>query len=688
MDEQLRHEQAVLDATLVKVAHNLELLTQDEQSLAADIQKFYESYHAGDVENTSDLYVALDKQRLLDAALAANRAAQSKAYFGKIDYTSPERDEQLYIGKKGVADQTRRPEQLIIDWRAPVSQLYYSATTGAASYTAPQGEIGVDITAKATLEVSGDKVNAVYDSQVVTNDALLVQYLSKTKDVVLNEIVATIQKEQNDIIRIAPWKNVLVQGVAGSGKTTVAMHRISYLLYNYANRLTFANIYVVASSKLFLNYITAMLPDLDVPEVPQGTLAELLTALVQQADKRIKLKTAVWALTHEQQQDACDSIKSRVAAIEQTVFPHSAVSLFGVTLLRPDDIAITQRRGRSLSQRAALLDQRVDEAIEQRKGQIIDAIVARRNDAETVALARQLFGLKGEQVWEVDLQSSFRKCQNACKRWFGRQLKAFKARELVDDVLLAVAPDCVGQPPDLAVMALTALAADLLVKSPLASTVKHIVIDEAQDFPPLVYRVLRSIFSDATFTIVGDVCQNISADGLDSWQPLTDDIFADNVDFAKLVKSYRNTIEISSFANALAAPFFGGDFLVEPVVRHGAPVGVYPNADKDKALRRLLSQLEERAYQLCAVICKEPDEAARLAKKLGLTLLAGGSGSLSQGTCVAALKDTKGLEFDAVVLYDFDAYDLCEASGDAKRLYVAMTRALHELHLFSDRALP
>lgn len=217
------------------------------QKNIARYQAEYEERHAlatqlhsalsGDPELYNQLMTAISLEEQAANSLRKNQAALEKPYFGRIDYTDKKvnREESVYIGKNGVFRD--KVNVLIADWRAPISSVYYENELGAGEYGLPdETHVPIDLHLKRTYDVSDGNLNGYYDSDVASNDELLVKYLSKNKDVVLGEIIATIQKEQNAIIRESPFANLIVQGVAGSGKATVTMHRISYLLYNYKER--------------------------------------------------------------------------------------------------------------------------------------------------------------------------------------------------------------------------------------------------------------------------------------------------------------------------------------------------------------------------------------------------------------------------------------------------------------------
>lgn len=185
----------------------------------------------------------------------------------------------------------------MVDWRAPISTVYYENELGEGTYSIPDSKSDgkgrayrIDLSLKRTYDIENGTLQGFYDSDVAANDELLVKYLSKNRDAVLGDIIATIQKEQNEIIRESPFHNVLVQGVAGSGKTTVAMHRISYIMYNYKERFTSNEFCIVGGSDILIDYITGGLPELDVYDVKHMRMDELLVHLLKREwKKNIKL---------------------------------------------------------------------------------------------------------------------------------------------------------------------------------------------------------------------------------------------------------------------------------------------------------------------------------------------------------------------------------------------------------------
>ena len=212
--------------------NNLDRAKKEIKKINEDLSDLMEVYEAQEKEGLSLWNNATARLKENEHELVRLEKARKKPYFGRIDFTDPNTGmESYYIGRVGIAENTDTP--VVLDWRAPIASVYYESGLGPCQYTVnAEGTFSIDLNRKRTYEIENDRLKDFFDSDVVANDELLTKYLAKNKKAVLGEIIATIQKEQNLMIRRSPKTNLIVQGVAGSGKTTVAMHRISYILYN------------------------------------------------------------------------------------------------------------------------------------------------------------------------------------------------------------------------------------------------------------------------------------------------------------------------------------------------------------------------------------------------------------------------------------------------------------------------
>ena len=220
-----------------------------------------------------DYDAMLDEKFKLENEITLIEKAKNTPYFARIDFDYKEKREQYYIGKLGISDYDNNI--ITVDWRAPISSLYYDSNVGDCSYEAPEGVISGRLDLKRQYTIENSKLIGFNDVDTVSNDELLKPYLSVSADNRLKNIVSTIQAEQNKIIREKIYKNLIIQGVAGSGKTTVALHRIAYLVYNNRDLYKPSDYMVIGPNKFFVSYISGILPDLDVNGVPEYTLEEL-----------------------------------------------------------------------------------------------------------------------------------------------------------------------------------------------------------------------------------------------------------------------------------------------------------------------------------------------------------------------------------------------------------------------------
>nr|WP_300863364.1 ATP-binding domain-containing protein [uncultured Acetatifactor sp.] len=701
-------EESFLEQTLSVIRDNLESYGRQVDDMSTEIDVMLDHFHDDNPELINALENLTTMHLHMKRALERNEKAQGKPYFGRIVFRDEALDkvESLYIGRGGIAKDATH--QIVIDWRAPVANAYYENGLGKCSYMAPgDRRIDIDLMLKRTYEIESGKLLDYFDSEVVANDDLLTKYLAKNKQAVLSEIVATIQKEQNEIIRKSPHHNIIVQGVAGSGKTTVAMHRISFILYNYPDRFKPDDFYIVGSNRILLNYITGVLPDLDVYGIRQMTMEELFVRLLYedwdekryrilrggQSGDRGSIKGGLgW---FRDLQAYCDKLewegilresiylnprqfveglrdgKSGVydETVGKKVNPHDLILLVdGEAVER----YILQNPKVSMQNKINMLNDRLIIKIKEEflgKG-------VKYTEPERKAILKAYRGRYGGKVWKGSIYDLYRKFL---------ELQALKGK----------AVDIPADEFDVYDLAALAYLYKRIKETEVISEAHHIVIDEAQDFGMMAYSVLHFCIKDCTYTVMGDVSQNIHFGfGLNDWEELRELLLPDQMDsFGILKKSYRNTVEISDFATGILHHGSFSSYPVEPIIRHGCPVAVLQRSENDiiREAADICRAWQEKGYDTIAVVCRNQHGANWAAKELGQYLEVMESdlekAVFGNGVMVLPVEYTKGLEFDTVLILDPTRAEYPVDDGHAKLLYVAATRALHELCVLHTKDL-
>lgn len=678
-----------------KVAQgNVERIKAGVDNLARELHELQEVYDVNEKEGLAQWFIKDNRFREVRQELQRAERANKKPYFGRIDFIDPETDKKAtyYIGKSVIYEDPAEP--MVIDWRSPVSSVYYEQNLGKCRFLVPgEGAQEILLERKRTYEVDDTGIKDFYDSEVVANDELLTKYLSKSTRNVLSEIIATIQQEQNEVIRINPHHNVLVQGSAGSGKTTVAMHRISYILYNYEREFKPADFYIVGSNKMLLNYITGVLPDLDVYDIGQMTMEELFIRLLYEEwdDKAYSVKK--W-----NKSDMSVGVKgSKKWFSDLEKYCERYLRKFIAT----DDIVLEQNGHLIMS------GEEIESILESMKGRTIYDRYERLTDMLISHLETELFG-RGLSYPAEEQKRLYQKYRNYFVRQKPKQTvfelyEQFVAKEALK--VEAGALDIEGgakysavsydrYTPDLYDLACLAYIYKALKETEVIREACHVVIDEAQDFGMSVYRSLKYCLNKCTFTIMGDVSQNINMGcGLGDWEELKKVMLPDPYDyFGLLRKSYRNTIEISKFAGDILRHGTFPIYPVEPIVRHGKEVVIKQCSSTDELTERILEQcsLWEKEYETLALVCADIEETEQLLLKLNNNNKYGikvsrfdeDNMSIEKGLTVLPIEYAKGLEFDAVIIANASAEVYPREDGYAKLLYVAATRALHELAVF------
>ena len=671
-----REEEEAQLAKVIGIAEqNLEQAKADIRLANEDLADLMETYDAKEAEGLALWNNATAKLNAYQHGMARLEKARKKPYFGRIDFQDPRLSflESYYIGRVGISDEKAEP--VVLDWRAPISSVYYENSTGPCSYTvSSEGTFSIDLKRKRTYEIENDHLKDFFDSDVVANDELLTKYLAKNKKAVLGEIIATIQQEQNLIIRRSPKTNLIVQGVAGSGKTTVAMHRISYILYNYEEDFRPEDFYIIGSNRILLNYITSVLPELDVYGIRQMTMEQLFIRLLYEDWNEEKYMVHTIDSADEKNSIKGGSgwffdLENFCRTYEAEQIPREPVRLekTGTLLLDAEYIDNYCREQSTLSMEGKMC--MLNEILLAKFENEVSGKEVTFPAREKKALKRKYEKYFGDGKWRgsiFDLYLQFLEQQ-------AEKGKAVEVPENSFDVY------------DLA--ALAYLYKRIKENDPVREA-SHVVIDEAQDFGMMAYQVLHYCLRDCTYTIMGDTSQNIHFSyGLNDWEELKKLILTGTYDaFGVLRKSYRNTVEISDFANEILRH---GDFAiypVEPVLRHGTTVQKEAFADEAALLAAGVQKIkawQEQGYETIAVVCRDEAEAAATARKLKKYVPVVEedleTAEFGEGVMVLPVAYTKGLEFDAVLLLDPTEEKYPENDGQVKLLYVAATRALHEL---------
>lgn len=681
MDKELEWKQELAHFAYCQsvISENIKRYGKEYEARQAQVKRLYRAVSGGDVELYNQLMTAVSLEEQAQTGLNKNQAAFQKPYFGRIDYTElkTERPETVYIGKNGIFQ--NKTDVLIADWRAPISGVYYENELGPGDYGLPdESRIQIDLKGKRTYDASQGRLNGYYDSDIASNDELLVKYLSRNKDVVLGEIIATIQKEQNAIIRESPFANLIVQGVAGSGKTTVAMHRISYLLYNYKERFEANEYCIIGSSDLLLNYITSGLPELDVPDIKHMRMEQLFIRLCEK-DWTKKHKavppddTAQYRCTLPFMQALeLFLMKKREEIVDCRPLEDSEAGT--ILTLSSNTTLLKEHPCYSIRRLLSVLDDRAKTRIR--------FLMSGGDRDEIQSMLRKYAGHYRAMMPKTSIHGLYREFLEGLESFTGDGNGNGKAAL---EKHLAQTKQGHYDLYDIAALALIHYRVTQLKPN---EEFGLLFLDEAQDFGLSAYYVLKQVLPDTYFTIMGDVSQNINYEtGMNDWYELTKLFLTGPRDkFLLLQKSYRNTIEISEYAGKILDKASSGRYKITPVIRHGLPVrevSLDSEAEMAAHAAALIEDFREKSYSTTAVICDDEQEAERVRALLGLAGQpeAYEDQNFTTGTMVLPIRLVKGLEFDTVILWNPHLRQSLERPDKAKLMYVAATRALHELHV-------
>lgn len=560
-----------------------------------------------------------------------HRSAESP-YFSRIDFKEENGDNNsFYIGLTGV---NKDYEPIVYDWRTPIANLYYNYGIGKSNYEGGMGIIKGETTLKRQFDIKMGNLISVYDSKIGVNDLLLEEVLSNNTSDYMKNIVNTIQKEQNDIIRYPSSKTVIVEGVAGSGKTSVALHRIAYLLYNNKT-LSNNNVLIFSPSDIFTNYISNVLPELGEENVSTTTFKDFAKNYI----KGLDVEGLIEFIERYYEADESDDEQIKFKLTKD--YKRHLDSLLNIYF---ENLSFSKKIG--LKNISITKDELND---------------LKRNVPKNISFHDKIVNLSEKlcsklNVNEVNNSKKMTSIIYNILNIPNNPLELYKETCGVEIKEKVKYEDIFG-----------ILYIYFEIRGyPSLSFIKHIVIDEAQDYSLWQFEMIKKIFSSATFTILGDTFQSINpCFKYNTLEEITD-IFKDS-SYKKLTKSYRSSKEIIEYANKILNLNFAD------AIRSNNGIKVQEIKEKDykKDILEIICKFKEKKYKNVAIITKNRKETD-LIKTL-----------VSSEIQVLPVYISKGLEFDAVIIYTKkeNAYK----ENENNLFYVAATRALHALTVFNQK---
>lgn len=635
-----------------------------------------------------------------------------KPYFGRFDFTEDEEEkEKVYVGYQNVMNDDTY-EVMVYDWRAPIASMFYRSELGAASYKAPCGDIHGEVSLKRQYEIEKGELKYFFDCALTITDEMLQQALGNNASSHMKNIVETIQKEQDLIIRDVENDLLIVQGVAGSGKTSIAMHRIAFLLYERMSEgLTSENVMIISPNHLFGEYVSTVLPELGEDNVSYSTMEDFFEMYFKgEMHMRSRSSQLEFMITHKNRKRIRENIHFKGSSTFITLLDR-LVDCYENELLTFTDVKYAgQMIGKGSDLRKNFLDNPIQMAIGRRLDRIEHGLMKKLNALEKEKRREMMnelrkkggYDYKDEEKVNNTLNSYHEETLEAMRSF--TKVNVFKLYEALfkDEALFNKLSEGLKMPkgienirsftaknlrPDLATyedgMALLYLKIKIEDQH-YYPQIRQLLIDEAQDYYPLQYKIFGEIFRNVQYTVLGDIGQTIE-------KSETEDLYEEIIRILEpkkalklsLNKSYRSSYEISHFTQKLrdnqnmSIAFERHDEL--PIIAEQENMNQMFDWMEDK-----VKEYEASGYETIAIICKSQKEVnhvySKISKKINLRKLNPEEDGFEKGVLIMPIYMAKGLEYDAVIVYEVNEENYYEKE-DKQLLYIACTRALHRLSL-------
>lgn len=612
-------------------------------------------------------------------------------YFARIDFKFDDEDEfeKIYIGRSSLRKNSYQ-EMYVYDWRSPIASVFYRFMTGEAFYDAPCGRVTGELNLKRQYEIKNGKLEYFFDSDVQIVDEFLRQLLSQNTTAKMKAIVETIQHEQDVVIRDMENDLLMVQGVAGSGKTSIALHRAAYLMYQgLQTKLSANNIMIISPNSIFEQYISNVLPELGEDNVISSVFEDILSALL--IGRKIQSRNDFLEnliVNSKYKEISRNSIEFKTSSFFREILDQFLIDI-PRQWIEFEDVyyegkCVVSRQilkdkilGRTETPLGIKLEQLEDYILEQIFGtgkgrghkeekNLIKQEIQKFIKIDIVELYKILFS--NEAYFYSLLQNS--NLSQGIKSIWEYTRENLEADRLYYDDAIAIAY--------------------LYLKiygTNKYKNIKQVVIDEAQDYYPLQYKIFNLLFSNAKFTILGDMKQTLAKkEDISFYEQIQKILNKKKSSLIMLDKSFRCTNEILNFS----LKFIEKSSQIKSFNRNGDSPKVYIADNSEIFIDEIVKEInlcQEKGFQSICLICKTEKNSTylfnKIKHKLDIQLIKNGSVSDLQGVFILPVYMSKGLEFDAVLICDADSQNYHD-EDDKNLLYVACTRALHKLSLFCE----
>lgn len=641
----------------------------------------------------------------------------SSPYFARMDFKEEgeEKAEKCYIGISNLINEDFH--FLIYDWRAPISSMFYDYEVGSAHYKCPEGIINGKISMKRQYKISDGKIDYMFDSNIKIDDEVLQDILSKSSDNKMKAIITTIQKEQNKAIRNEKYKNLIVQGPAGSGKTSVALHRIAYLLYKHRDIITAKNIVIFSPNNIFNDYISNVLPQLGEENMLQTTFKEYMHKGLEDVDgkedycemmenifgdkseqffdvriKSLKFKSSV---------EFVNLLKVYIEHLEKMSRDFGDIALREETIISAvqiQELFYKDYESLPLKRKLEKLRQRIVYLIEPYEKRLVDRAVEemKKSDEyleknEMVKVSKSLVGgeIKAivnevEQKTKFDLMDCYKSLYEGLEGFLKMANIKYdieSIREIKRYTLENLRAKKINYEDQIALLFIKGAVGGI----PKTEEVKYVIIDEAQDYAPLQYEIFNQLFNKANKTILGDISQSINPYmNVGSYNNVVNILKPEDTSIINLTKSYRSTMEITKFSRKILSQEIHDEY-VERSGEWPKLTGLLDEEDINERIVKEVKAYKDDGHNSIGIITKNIDEAQsvynHLRGRINVKMIVSEDDEYVNDIIVIPAYLAKGLEFDVVMIYN--ASDLrYNDEEDRLLLYTACTRALHVLNIF------